>query len=178
MVLLLSVVAVVVGGGGVVGDVVVAVVVGGGVVVVVVVAAAVAVAVVVNMISINSSMVVVIIMIIGISISSCSSSSSSSSSSMIMITVHVFICCYVLCLNAILCLLDRVSSHKVARSRAGCEPQCAPERLSACLPICQSYTSKGIGRQGIGSFCKEFQCSSTMNGAMSAAAADEAKAQH
>ena len=173
----MSVVAVVVGGGGVVGDVVVAVVVGGGVVVVVVVAAAVAVAVVVNMISINSSMVVVIIMIIGISISSCSSSSSSSSN-MIMITVHVFICCYVLCLNAILCLLDRVSSHKVARSRAGCEPQCAPERLSACLPICQSYTSKGIGRQGIGSFCKEFQCSSTMNGAMSAAAADEAKAQH
>ena len=27
---------------------------------------------------------------------------------------------------------------------------------------CQSYTGKGIGRQGIGSFCKEIPCSSIM----------------
>ena len=26
----------------------------------------------------------------------------------------------------------------------------------------QSYTSKGIGRQGVGSFCKEFLCFKTM----------------
>ena len=30
------------------------------------------------------------------------------------------------------------------------------------LPVIQSCTSKGIGRQGIGSFCKEFICFSTM----------------
>ena len=38
----------------------------------------------------------------------------------------------------------------------------APRKRFAASLLAQSFTSKGIGRQGIGSFCKEILCFSAM----------------